>query len=128
MSVGYYYPKLDWISREKWNETKAIIRQYPELLEEYRFIAEGEAAEINGMPKGNKIGDPTASRAIKVQVIGSKIRAIENAQEAIPEEYRKGVMDYLVNRKTFPAGADARTYQRQVRKYIHAVAYELHII
>lgn len=128
MSVGYYYPKLEWISRDKWNETKAIIRQYPELLEEYKNIAEGEAIQVDGQPKGNKIGDPTANRAIKAERIGEKIRAIEEAQNSIEPEYVKGVMDYLIKRKLFPNDADERTYYRKVKVYIHAVAYLLHII
>ena len=82
MARGYYYPKVDWISREKWNETKAIIRQYRELQDEYQSIIEGEAVVADGMPKSGTISDPTAARTMKAERIKEKIDAIEAAKKA----------------------------------------------
>lgn len=128
MSRGYYVPNVEWISKDKWNETKSIIRQYKDLKEEYRNIIEGEAVLQNGQPRGRKKSDPTAERAIKAERIKEKIDAIEQCIEVVEPEYRKGVMEYIINRRPYPMDAARQTYTTKVQRYIRAVAYRLHII
>lgn len=116
-----------WMSKGKWRETRAVIAQYDELVEEYNSIIAGEAVEMDGMPRGGRLSDPTASRAIKAERVKEKIDAIEKALDVIEEEYREGVFKYLTRGKPFPDYASVRTWHYKKREYIHAVAKKLMI-
>lgn len=53
---------------------------------------------------------------------------VEKSLEAIPTEYRKGVMDKLCYGKGFPLDASKDTYYEYCTKLVRQVAYNLNLI
>lgn len=76
------------ITRKKYNELKYFCAQYREKKNELRHSYGITAAENDGMPKGNKIGNPTQNRAVRNDMLQKDIELIEQtAIEADNEIY-----------------------------------------
>lgn len=111
-----------------YRQTLYAIRDYERLKEEYEDMLTGSAINIDGQPKGTKIGDPTIILAIKAENIHNRIRAIEKAKETIPKEYVKGVWQNIVYDAPFPDDADRTTYGRYKSKFVYEAARQLTLI
>lgn len=105
-----------------------IIRDY------YRMKESEEDAILatpvhDGMPRGSRISDPTAAKAMNLSgVISGRIRAIEEAKRDIPEEYMHGVWNNIQYRLPYPMDASRQTYSQYKSKYIHGVAKRLGLL
>ena len=105
-----------------------IIRDY------YRMKESEEDAILatpvhDGMPRGSRISDPTAAKAMNLSgVISGRIRAIEEAKWDIPEEYMHGVWNNIQYRLPYPMDASRQTYSQYKSKYIHGVAKRLGLL
>ena len=92
LSLGKY-----GISKMRYRELKYFCLQYPEKK---RWLSETlaiSAVQNDGMPKGNRISDPTAIMADKIEFIWDEIKVIERtALEAAPgmhEQLMKNVTE-----------------------------------
>lgn len=54
--------------------------------------------------------------------------AIENALFKIPDFYREGVIENIINGSRYPMGADERTFRRYKQRYIYLVADMLSLV
>lgn len=123
------------IRRNQWvlphnlyRQTLYAIRDYPRLKEEYEYLLQGQSTEIDGQPKGNHIGDPTAATALKAERLHNRLKAIDDAKMVIPVEYRKGVWDNILYGKPFPKYAHKNTFGYHKAHLVYEVAKNLTLI
>lgn len=98
------------------------IKDYPRRKAEYEEILEASPPPLDGAPRGTALADSTAKKAIKLSEISKELTAVEKGLEVVPEEYRKGVWEAIVNREPFPQGAHFTTYKRWKQRYVYNVA------
>lgn len=73
------------ISKMRYRELKYFCLQYPEKKQKLSRLLGIGAVVNDGMPKGNKTSDPTATTAIKIAELEDDIETIEQtALEAAP--------------------------------------------
>jgi hypothetical protein len=111
-----------------YRQTLYAIRDYERLKEEYEYMIQGRAVELDGLPHGSRVGDPTAETAIKIEKIHSRIKAIEAAKKIIPEEYIKGVWQNILYDAPFPHDAGRATYSRYKSRFVYEAAKQLTLI
>ena len=97
------------------------------MKEEARAILEGTPQQLTGMPHGSRVSDPVAAKVRKRENYLRKIEAIDAALAIVPEEYRSGVFDNVIEHKAYPLDADRSTYSRWKSAFIYAVAVKLEI-
>lgn len=108
-----------------YRQTLAFIRDYNRKCAEYNSIVEESPPPPDGMPRGSQTGNPTERDGIRRAELHDGIKAIENALASIPEEYRKGVWDNVMDYKRYPDDADPRTYRRYKQRFIFYVAHNM---
>jgi hypothetical protein len=77
------------------------------------------------MPRGGGNADVVAKKAIRREILLSKIAAIDAAILEIPPEYRKPIWNNIIFGTPFPVHADRSTYGRNKSKFIACVAERL---
>lgn len=130
MSRDYQRKKRNpWIlPHNLYRQTLYAIRDYNRIKEEYEYLIMGQPAEMDGQPKGNHIGDPTAAIVIKAERLRNRIKAIEDAREVVPVDYIKGVWDNILYGKPFPEYAHRNTYGYHKAHFVYEVAKNLTLI
>lgn len=116
----------NWIEHNKYMQTLYFIRSYFEMKEEYNSIIE-ESSTASG-PKGSMPGDPTATKAARIEKLHDDIRLIEEALKLVPEDYRKIVWDNVVHRSTYKGYASERTIRAWKGRFIRKVAIDKGIV
>ena len=116
------------LPRAIWHATLWVIRDYDRMKAEAEAILAESPPPPDGLPKGSGTGDSTASKAIRRAELLGKCRAIEEALEAIPVEYRKGVWEAVTEWKRYPDDAARRTYQRAKGKFVYEAATRLKML
>lgn len=116
------------LPREAYNATVWIIRDYKRLKESAQAILEESPPPPDGMPKGTGTVGMIEAKALKRDIYITKIKAIENALETIPPEYRKGVWENITIYKRYPNDAAKNTYGNYKARFIFHVAINLKII
>lgn len=107
-----------------WNKTIWQIRDYYRLKEARNDIIYQRGSD-DGTPHGSGTGDPTFQKAEKLSRVTDVVKAIEDALEQIPQEYRKGVWDNVQFRSPYPDDAARRTYGRMKARFVFLVARRL---
>ena len=116
------------LPREVYHLTLWQIRDYDRMKDEADAILEESPPPPNGQPKGQKQGDEVASKAARREEYLRKTRAIEDALDLVPPEYRRGVWKSVVYYDPFPIDADRTTYARWKSKFVYECAYRLGIM
>ena len=98
-----------------------IARDYNRWVEELQEIDKKDT-DVNSYIKSNVPGNPIETMYLKKESYLDNINKMEQAVETIPEEYRKGVWNNVVNYKAFPLDADRTTYSRYKSKLIKEIA------
>ena len=111
-----------------YRQTLYAIRDYDRLKEECEYMIQGRAIELDGLPHGSQIGDPTGETAAKIEKLHDRIEAIEAAKKAIPEEYIKGVWQNILYDAPFPLDAARSTYGLYKSKFVFEAAKLLTLI
>ncbi len=112
-----------WVlPRNLYRQTLYAIRDYPRIKEEYEDLLQGSPADMDGQPKGNNVGDPTAVTAVKAEKLHNQIKAIDNAKKVIPPEYMQGVWNNILYSCPYPDDADRTTYWRHKSHFVYEVA------
>lgn len=91
-----YYPRSLDIPRELYFSTIWFIRGYDRMKEEAEELLI-MPPRLDGMPKGNGKSDPTYAAAERRASVLKDIKAIEDALEEIPEEYRTAVFENVAH-------------------------------
>ena len=110
-----------------YNKTIWQIRDYYRLKEARDDII-FHRPDIDDMPHGSGTGDPTFYKAEKLARVADVVKAIEDALEQIPQEYRKGIWDSIQFRSPYPMDADRSTYGRLKSRFVYTVAKRLDYI
>ncbi|MCQ4637138.1 hypothetical protein NE619_10410 [Anaerovorax odorimutans] len=105
-----------------------LVRDYERMKLEYDNAIWTGCGPMDGLPRGNRIGNPTERDALKRIDLSKRIEAIEQALNTVPEEYRKGVWDNLVDRAKYPIDAGSATYARHKGKFLYRIAKNLYFI
>lgn len=110
-----------------YNKTIWQIRDYYRLKEARDDII-FHSPNLDDMPHGSGVGDPTFQKAEKLARVTDVVKAIEDALEQIPQEYRKGIWDSIQFRSPYPLDADRSTYGRLKSRFVYTVAKKLDYI
>lgn len=102
-----------------------LVRDYERLKREYDNAIWDSPEPSDGQPRGNNCGDPTEREGLKRAELSKDLEAIEQAFNAIPEEYQQGVWDNVVYRARYPMDAGIATYKRHRGKFLYRVAKNL---
>lgn len=105
--------------------TLAFIRDHNRKVEEYKSIGETSPPPPDGMPRGSATGNPTQRDGVRRAELRVAIDAVNDALTTIPEEYRKGVWDNIVEYKRYPDDAGPRTYRTYKQRFIYHVAHNM---
>ena len=99
----------------------AHVRAYPHLCTRRR--------EMLFAQQGAK-WDPTPDKAIRLAQLGADIAVVEQALNHIPKEYRKGLMDNILQDQPMHhlSGACVETWSRWRRVLLWRVAKQMHWI
>lgn len=116
------------LPREVYHLTLWQIRDYDRMKDEADAILEESPPPPDGQPKGQKQGDETASKAARREEYLRKTKAIEDALELVPPEYRRGVWKSVVYYDPFPIDAARSTYAMWKSRFVYECAYKLGIM
>lgn len=111
-----------------YHQTLWQIRDYYRLKEEAQAILEESPPPPDGQPRGTKLGDEVASKAARREEYVRKARAIEDALDLVPPEYRRGVWKSVVYYDPFPIDAARSTYAMWKSRFVYECAYKLGIM
>lgn len=112
------------LPKELYMQTLWFIRRYPAARLEYENCI-GKSVEQDGQPHGFGISDPTARDAALRIYLRRQFEPVDKALTAIPPEYRKGLMDNIIEREPYPDYADLTTWKRWKRRLVFFVAAEI---
>jgi len=105
-----------------------LVRDYDRLKELYHDLPYESPQPLDGQPRGTYISNPTERKALRMAVISSDIKAVEQALVTVPHEYQGGVWDNVIYRARYPDDADISTYKRWKQRFIYYVAWNLTLV
>ena len=104
-----------------------LVRDYERIKSEREDILYS-TPEHTGQPCKSGISSPTEAKGIKLIALGDNCKAVEEALNEIPEEYRKGVWNNICYQSPYPNDAGEATYKRWRCRFIYTVAKKTHEI
>lgn len=125
-----YVPKYLDMRTEIARLTIQFIRSYDRFKEQADdLLALGVGIQVDGQPKGQGPGDPTAQTAMQRERLLSEIRAIDKGIQSVPEEYRQVVWEWVKEAKPLYSidaslYASDRTWYEYKRRFVSTVAKE----
>lgn len=119
-----YQAQSKWfLPRNVYMQTLYQIRDYPRLKEELQDILDSSPALDDGMPRGSGPGDPTFSKAERIDRLQLQVRPIESALEKLEPFYRKPVLNNIIYGTKFDTYVTSySTYRRKRQEFIWHVA------
>lgn len=111
-----------------YNRVLWLIRDYERMKAERNEIVHGYNCVQDGLPRGNEMGNPTMDRAIKLEMLGREMEAVEQALLLVDEDLRNGVMNNICYQVSYPFFPSIRTWGRARSKFIHKVAENLKLV
>ncbi len=103
------------------------IRDYDRLKKEMDDVLYASPSP-DGQPRGSDISDVTASKAMRLEALGKRCEAVEQAIVYLPPEYRKGIMDNIMYGAGYPTDAGEATYRRWRCRFVYHAAQNLGLI
>ena len=85
------------------------------------------ASAVPGMPESDAEGGQIVSADV-IRQAAADLKHISRSIEAVPKEYREGILDNIINREPFGDQAHPNTWKRWKLVFLHALAAELHLI
>lgn len=116
------------LPRDVYRSTLWTIRGYQRMKDEADAILFESPAPPDGQPRGTATGDEVASKAIRREQYVRKVKAIDEALEVLPREYRRGVWNSVQYFDSYPLDADRSTYARWKARFVWEVANKLGIM
>lgn len=113
------------LPRNLYRQTLYVIRDYDRIKLEYEDMLQLSAVCSDGQPRGSDVSDPTPLMAARAERYHDIIKAVDDAKQAIPKEYRKGVWQNIVHEAPFPITAARSTYGLYKSRFVYMVAKNL---
>lgn len=113
------------LPRPLYKMTLAFIRDHKRKKEEYAAIIEASPPPPDGQPRGSGASNPTERDGIRRAELQNSIKAVNDALDLIPEEYRVGIWLNIVAYQRYPDDADPRTYRTHKQRFIWHVAHNM---
>ena len=104
-----------------------LIRDYERIKSERDNVLYSTSCS-DGQPHAPSISSPTEAKGIKLYEIGNRCRAVEEALQSIPQEYRQVVWSNICYQSPYPIIAGEATCKRWRSRLIYEVAKNLHEI
>lgn len=122
-----YQPKTKYsLPHNLYMQMIYLVRDYDRMKTEYAMLVEESPPPSDGLPNGSGTGDPTAAKAIKLEDLGRRIRAVEAGLDTVPDEYRRSVYLNIVYRTPYDTRyASWNTYRYHKAKMIWTVYQKL---
>lgn len=119
-----YQAKSKWhLPRNVYMQTLYQIRDYPRLKEELHDILDSSPALDEGMPRGSGPGDPTFSKAERIDRLQTQVWPVEQALKRMEPFYRKQIMNNIIYGTRFDTYVTSySTYRRKRQEFIWTVA------
>lgn len=118
-----YQPRYDPLPHNVYMQVLYLIRDYDRMKAEYDSLVEESPSPPDGMPRGSVTSDPTGNKAVRLEELGRKIRAVEAGRDIVPEEYRKGIWNNIVYRLPYDTRYTSyRTYRYHRKKMLMTIA------
>ena len=92
--MSYYHPKGAELQPHIRRMTIALIQGYDTMVGELND-AVTVSVENDGQPKGSTVGDPTYQAYIRRVSKGAGVKAIDNALQTLPPEYREVTLQWV---------------------------------
>ncbi len=108
-----YQPRNCPLPHNVYMQVLYLIRDFDRMKAEYDTAVDESPSPPDGMPRGSGTSDPTGNKAVRLEELGRKIRAIEAGLNVIPEEYRKSIWNNIVHRIPY----DTRYTSYKVYRY-----------
>ena len=112
------------LQKEAYQETIWFIRQYEQYKKQYRYLISLRAVNYGVKRSGSRVSDPTVAAVIRSEKVKGKIDCIDKGLSMIPECYRQGIMENIIQRKPYPYYADPTTWKRWKRRLIYFIYVE----
>lgn len=115
------------LPKDVYRSTLWTIRGYHRMKDEATAILLESPAPPDGQPRGTATGDEVFSKAARREALLLKVKAIDEALEIVPPEYRRGVWNSVQYFDAFPIDADRSTYGRWKSRFVYEAANKLKI-
>lgn len=127
--MRYYQPTKNnpyFLPRTLYKRMVHLVRDYERLKIEYHDILhEIPSAQISEQSHRTYTSDPTARKAMRLTVVSSDIKAVEQALVIIPPEYRDGIFNNIAYETRYPDNASTSTYRYWKPQFLYHVAKNL---
>ena len=117
-------PQSFVLPRALYQQTLWFIRRYPDFKEQY-----ADSIRLGGMvmgqPRGTTPSSTVEQAALRRLTISVQIDVVDRALAKVPEGYRQGIMDYIINRKRYPDYEALNTWKMWKQRFVYWTAEEL---
>lgn len=104
-------------------QTLWYIRRFPDEIEAYEEALTSTAINLDGMPRGGALSNPTMRDALKRAQLSLDIEPITRALLLIPDEYHGGILGNIIWRRPYPETANLKTWKKWRQRLIYWTAY-----
>jgi hypothetical protein len=104
-----------------------LVRDYDRIKKEIAEIPYATHTG-DGQPRGTDTSDPVGNAALRMEALGKRCEAIDQALHDVPSEYRRGVIDNIIYGGGFPIDAHYNTYSMWRCRFLYFVAKKANII
>lgn len=113
----------EFLPHDVYMQTLWLIRGYDRLMDEKDSILNGTPAHLEGGSGG--IGDPTGSKAVRLDKVWTKLKVIDDCLGKLPPEYQSSIFDNVINRTPYPDCAHKNTWSMWRVRFLRCVADEM---
>jgi hypothetical protein len=104
------------------------IRDYDRVRGEYDALLHGSPPKLAERAPGGGSARPAEDKAVRLAAMSGEIHAVEQALMAVPEEYRRGLMDNICHGAPYPDTAHYNTWRYWRYRFAWHVAKRLKLI
>jgi len=104
-----------------YRRTLYLVRDYDRIKREIAGVP-FQTHTGDGQPRGTDTSDPTGNAALKMEKLWQDCKAIDDALFKVPQEYRRGVLNSILDNCGYPVDAGQSTYGRWKCIFLYHVA------
>lgn len=109
------------LPRTVYLRTLYLVRDYDRIKREIAEIPY-QTHSGDGQPRGTGTSDTTGNAALKMERLWQDCKAVDDALFKVPQEYRRGILNSILDSCGYPIDADRTTYARWKCLFLYHVA------